>query len=630
MVYGTSGGLRMDLKIFVWCKMNFIFVLVNLAINVLGCNGQIVENYLNLINTETTRALQGSLPKNSFSYIPAREEIFNAGIYDYIIVGAGSAGAVIASRLSEDPNISVLLIEAGGYPTDFTDIPKYMYYLQGREFDWGFESTPQKTTCLGMVDQICPIPRGKGLGGGSLINGMMYVRGNKKDFDDWYMSGNFGWNYAEVLRLFKKSENFVPISNSSYHGRGGPLDVNYAGPNSRYLNVFLRANAEMGRKIVDYNGEHQLGAAQIQFTINNGRRESTYKAFLQDNLNRKNLKILTHSLVTKLLITNNIAYGVRFNSAGRMYNVKSRREVILSAGAIGSPQLLMLSGIGPEEDLSRLGIKVIKNLNVGKDLQDHATFWELLFVTNHTESIPPLKESVVQYLNGYGPLTKPINVEGVAFLNTNVSDRSGQPDIELLAAPVRESPVLLQKIFNYNNDAIQMRPKNLEVDNTFSIAIILLHPKSRGSLKLKSNSPYEYPNIDLNLLSDKNNEDIETMYKGIKLVLDLMDTKAFKEVNAKLTYASMPTCKRYPYLSRDFWYCQLRQLTFHVYHHIGTCKMGSHPWNGAVVNHQLKVFGIQNLRVADASIIPTITSGHTNAVAVMIGEKVSELIKSGQ
>ncbi|KAF5285317.1 hypothetical protein FQA39_LY04416 [Lamprigera yunnana] len=454
-----------------------------------------------------------------------------------------------------------------------------------------------------MIDRRCHIPRGKGLGGSSLTNAMVYARGNKKDFDDWEEHGNAGWNYKEVLRLFKKSENFIPFRNDNYHGRDGLLDVNYATPNSRFLQAFLEGNVELGRPIVDYNAENQLGVGQIQFTIKNGRRHSTSKAFLSNTNMRSNLKVLTNSLVTKVLIKSKKACGVAFTNSKNKYTAKASKEVILSAGTIGSPQLLMLSGIGPKEDLTQFGIKVVKDLKVGKYLKDHAIFWGLRFITNYTESDIPLAESVQQYLRGYGPLTKPFNLEGLAFLNTNSSDRSGQPDVQFLMTPLSEPPNLFQKSFNYKSESLMTLLNNYDAHKGFFVGIILLHPKSTGYVKLKSRSPYDFPVINNNYLSDKNNEDIETMYKGIQSALKLTTTIAFKKINAAALIPVLDACKEYSDFSKSYWYCVLKYLTADLYHPIGTCKMGNSEDDGSIVNNELKVYGIRNLRVADARMV---------------------------
>ncbi|KAK5644051.1 hypothetical protein RI129_007896 [Pyrocoelia pectoralis] len=598
-----------------------------LLTSVVFCSNDEVDFYVKLIEEETGRAYT-ALPTDSSGYQPKYESMSYFGNFDYIIVGAGSAGAVVANRLSEDLDRSVLLIEAGGYETDFTDIPLMNEYTKGLEFNWNYNTTPQTTACLGMLDKECPYPVGKGLGGTSIINALMYVRGNQKDFNNWYQQGNPGWAYDDVLPYFIKSESSHVNGDRGYHGYDGYLNVEYHKPSSPELAAFLQANIDLGRKIIDYNGKEQLGVAQTQHNTKNGKRHSTGRAFIDPVKHRPNLKILTHRLVTKILIDKNRkAYGVLFSGNGKLYSATVTREIIVSAGSIASPQLLMLSGIGPRAHLVSKSIPVIQSLSVGENFQDHATYFALNFITNYTEPHKSLEQNVVDYLNSSGPFTIPGNSQGLGFFRTKLSKTPNYPDIELIMNPSNSTGNSVQRVYHYNDEVINTIYKDINPSQTFSLIVILLHPKSRGTIKLKSNSPYEYPLIDPKFFSDPGNEDLETMYQGIKLALEIVDTEPFKKLGAKLMYAPLPACKRHWYLSRKFWYCQIRQLTSHIYHPIGTCKMGPNPFSGAVVDHELKVHGVDNLRVADASIIPEATSGHTNAVAIMIGEKVSDLIK---
>ncbi|KAF5308862.1 hypothetical protein FQR65_LT00562 [Abscondita terminalis] len=584
-------------------------------------NEDLVEYYESLIQKEQARALVYNRPQNAYSYIPNSSTILDFGSYDYIIVGAGSTGATIANRLSEIRNRTVLILEAGEHGNDFTDIPSLAMYLQGLEYNWAFNTTQQSHSCLGMINKQCPYPRGKGLGGSSLINAMMYVRGNKEDYDEWYKQGNPGWSFKEVLPLFKKSENFIPQLNNSFHGKGGLLDVEYAGPNSKFLDAFIDANNELGRKLVDYNAEKQIGVSPTQFTTSHGRRDSTAKAFLQPASNRTNLNISTNSLAIKIVIENATATGVIFSKNQQLYYAKAVREVISSAGSIGSPQLLMLSGLGKSTHLKEFGIPTIRKLKVGENFQDHPIYWGLQFSTNYTNPQLSLKKSIRQYLNGYGPLTIGGNSEGVAFMSIN--SRSSRPDIEHFIIPSQQISDITQRAFLYNDETLHAL-KNPNFENSFTITVILLRPKSRGRVTLKSASPFEYPLIEANYYTDKDNEDLHKMYKGIQFALELTETKAFKKINATLRHIHLPACKNYTYLSKGFWYCQLKQLTLQIYHPLGTCKMGK--TSNDVVNHNLQVHGIKNLRVADASVVPVSISGHTNAVSIMIGEKLGELL----
>ncbi|KAF2894190.1 hypothetical protein ILUMI_11980 [Ignelater luminosus] len=565
--------------------------------------------------------------KKSYEYRPINENVTDFGTYDYIVVGAGAAGAVIASRLSEDSNLKILLLEAGSHEDSFTDIPSNMLYSQGLRFNWNYKSVPQTTCCLGMVNNECPYPRGKVLGGSSVLNALMYVRGNKKDFDAWEKAGNSGWGYKDVLPYFKKSENSQINGDAGYHSEGGPLNVEYyRGPYSPIYQAFIDSNIELGRKIVDYNGKQQLGVAITQFNNINGRRDSTAKAFLSLSSSRRNLKIQTNSLATKILIDERrkIAYGVQFSHSKQLFAAKVSKEVILS------PQLLMLSGIGPAKHLDKLKIPLIKDLSVGKNFQDHATYYGLLFSSNYSQPVNTLTKDVENFLQNWGPLINTVNTQALAFLQTKLVKISDVPDIELIMVPpLTKSPLrnFIQKAFHYTHETYNAIWAKLPRKSAFTVYLVLLHPKSRGILKLRSSDPYDYPLINLRFLSDPNNEDIERIYEGIQMTLEIINTTAFKTFEAHLVNVSLPACKIYEYLSKDFWYCHIRQLTMNIYHPIGTCKMGPNPTKGAVVDHDLKVNGIKQLRVADASVIPFTTSGHTSAPTIMIAERLSDMLQ---
>ncbi|KAF5308861.1 hypothetical protein FQR65_LT00561 [Abscondita terminalis] len=423
-------------------------------------NEDLVEYYERLINREQARALIYDRPQNAYSYMPNSSRILDVGVYDYIIVGAGSAGSVIANRLSENQNRNILVLEAREHGNDFTDIPLYTLHLEGLEYNWAFNTTPQFHSCLGMINRQCPYPRGKGLGDSSLINAMMYVRGNKKDYDKWYAQGNPEWSFKEVLPLFKKFENFVPHLTNSFHAKD--------------------ANNELGRKLVDYNAEKQIAVSPTQFTTSHGRRDSTAKAFLDPANNRTNLNISSNSLAIKIIIENTTAIGVIFSKNQQLYFTKAAREVISSAGSIGSPQLLMLSGLGKSTHLKGFGISTIKELEIEK--------------------------SIRQYLKGYGPLTIGANVEGLTFISSN--QRSSRPDIKHFIIPSSFAPDITQRVFQYNDETLNVL-KNQNSASSFTIPVVLLHPKSSGRVRLKSVSPFEYPLIEANYYTDKDNEDLQ-------------------------------------------------------------------------------------------------------------------------
>jgi choline dehydrogenase-like flavoprotein len=345
--------------------------------------------------------------------------------------------------------------------------------------------------------------------------------------------------------------------------------------------------------------------------------------------NRKNLEILTESYVTKIVINNEdrSVTGVEFSHNKRKYFVEITKEVILSAGAFGSPQILMLSGIGPKEHLEELGIQVFKDLQVGSTLRDNTAFYGINFGTNYTEPVKPLRDYVNEYLKGMGPLTVPGSNQGVGFYESSYTNGTGIPDIELMLIPANATSELSQRSFGLTDETYEDLWKYINVPQTFIIYVIGLHMQSVGTVRLKSKNPYDYPLINPNFLSDPENRDINTLYEGIQLVLKLAETNAFKSMNAKLQGGPLRACKKYTYLSKEYWYCALRQLTVNLYHPLGTCPMGTDPQKGAVVNSELKVFGIKNLRVADASVFPLALAGHPNAPTVMVGEQLGDLIK---
>ncbi|KAK5644046.1 hypothetical protein RI129_007891 [Pyrocoelia pectoralis] len=553
---------------------------------------------------------------------------FYYGTYDHIIVGAGSAGAVIANRLSEDKWRRVLLLEAGGNSSILSEIPGMMQYVVGLEENWNYFSVPVSTSCLGMKGQQCVIPRGKGLGGSSTINGLMFTRGNKRDYDRWAAQGNYGWSYKDVLPYFKKSENFVGPT-SDYRGKDGHLNIEVTRSNLQ-TDVFFEANRELGRKeLVDYNGKNQIGFGRTQLNTLRGRRHSTSKAFLLPILNRSNLEILTNSFVIKILISGKKrAFGVLFSKNGKLYVAKSREDIVISAGVINSPQLLMLSGIGPKDHLEELDVHVVQDLPVGKHIEDHIGYTYLEFFTNFTVPEQSTEELLQGFLNWDGSLSNPFNVQGMVFSATKFSTEPDYPDIEFVTTPSINSLDVTDTFWNLNQESINAVRRIDEPNRTVTYHVIGLHPKSRGFLRLKSADPFEYPLINLNLLSDEGNEDIELMYQGIQMMLELLNTEALKRIDVKLKDSTHPACKSLEYLSRDYWYCQLRYLATSLFHPIATCKMGPHPKRGAVVSPELKVFGITNLRVADASVMPLGISGHTNAPTIMIGEKAADLIRN--
>lgn len=533
-------------------------------------------------------------------------------LYDYIIIGAGSAGCVLANRLSENSANKVLLIEAGGPDSKMEiNIPGAYSKLNNTEVDWSFWTEP----CEAVDNRKLFIPRGKVLGGCSATNAMAYVRGNKKDYDDWAAQGNEGWDYMSVLPYFKKSENNQNFDNE-FHGTDGPLFVSHASSHTPVAAAFVEACGQKGiAPNEDYNGAEQLGASLIQFTIKNNQRHSTANAFLKPILKRKNLIVLTHTYVKRILFESGIAVGVEVkNKNGQTEIHNCNKEVIVSAGAIQSPQILLLSGIGDTNELSKHGIITVKHLpGVGKNLQDHV--WSgasaLANVPTGNELLKPFKMAMAglqHILFKKGPLSNsPLEANAFLKLEEDGSFGDGQPNIQFHFVPLTIKPDYSTDIYNIDT---------YPTYSGFSIMSIVLHPKSRGQVKLKSSNPAEPPSIHLNPLSDSADRDI--LVKGLKKAIEVIHSpalEAYKDGEMILPVAPVTDKIINEHINKS-----LETL----YHPVGTCKMGNDAQ--AVVNHELKVHGIANLRVIDASIMPTIVSGNTNAAAIMIAEKGADLI----
>lgn len=479
-----------------------------------------------------------------------------------------------------------------------------------------------------MKDLKCFVPRGKGVGGSTLINGFTFSRGNSRDYDRWAEEINDPqWNYSNLLRFFKKAENFtrtnfyVPID-ADYHGYDGPLPITQCTPRQDVSTAIIKGCEELDYNRTDYNGKNQMGAAVIQSNARNGRRFDHAMAYLNPINYRKNLKILDKSYVIKIKISKrNKVEGVIFTRENKTYIARQRKEVILSAGAISSPQILMLSGIGPQKHLSDLGIRVRKNLPVGKSLLDHVT--TLFIFSSNISSTQSTEQSVRDFLKGDGPLTRPQSFDGFGWLKTTVEQIDNYPDLEVLFSNISGSRVS-QRFYGWTDETFNAI--DVKVPNPLAIVFNFLNTKSIGTLKLKSANPFDYPLIDANILSDPDDHDIESLYQGWLLLQNLTRTEPFRKMNVQLAYNTFPGCNHTQPMSKEFWYCYLRRVTFIGSHQMGTCRIGLTPETG-VVNSNLTVFGINGLRVADASVIGVVVRAHTNAPATLVGEKAADIIK---
>ncbi|KPJ11152.1 Glucose dehydrogenase [acceptor] [Papilio machaon] len=558
--------------------------------------------------------------------------------YDYIIVGAGTSGSVLAARLTEGkPKATVLLLEAGKPEMLLSDIPALAPYIKLTHYVWPYTMEHQPGVCLGSEEQRCYSPQGKAVGGSSVVNDMIYSRGRPQDWDRIAADGNYGWSYDEILPYYKKSERceLRKYKNATYSGRDGELTVENVPFRTGLVEAFLAAGRLHGNPTIDYNAPDQLGFGYVQTTQNRGHRLSAAKAFLHPHKRRKNLHILTDAKVTKVVIEPQTkrAYAVEYLKNHIKHTARCRREIILAAGSVGSPQLLMLSGIGPKEKLDVLGIPVISDLRVGKSLYDHIAFPGIVFKLNsNNASLQELKvatlPNLMQWLQfGDGLMTTPGLVEAVGFIKTSHSD--GQlPDVELLnlgGSIVSDNGGAFRKSLKISDKTYVTAFSGLHGCDTWSAVPILLHPKSKGYLELRDNNPFSHPKLYGNYFTDP--QDMETMKEAVKYVIKLGESEPFKKYGAQLYLPPYPNCQNHGPGSDLYWECAIRTMVVSLHHHVGACKMGPPNDPEAIVDPELRVYGVDGLRVVDLSVLPHTISGHMTAPALMIGEKAADMIK---
>ncbi|XP_050539436.1 glucose dehydrogenase [FAD, quinone]-like [Daktulosphaira vitifoliae] len=555
--------------------------------------------------------------------------------YDFIVIGAGSAGAVVASRLSEINGWGVLLIEAGQKATHMMDIPSLAIHLQTTDVNWKYSTIPMNNSCLSLDERRCKIPRGKVMGGSSVLNFMIYNRGNRRDYDNWAAMGNEGWCYDNVLKYFLKSERVNLSQNEEkFHGKKGPLWVSDVKYKSKVAEAFINSASQIGHPIIDVNGEKQIGANYLQVTMKNGRRWSTNSAFLYPASKRKNLHVKKYSTVTKILIdsVSKTAIGVEYVNGHKKYRVYARKEVIVCGGAINSPQLLMLSGIGPEAHLKEKGIPVLSNLPVGENLMDHISLGGLFIIINETISMKlnRLLEDpyfIYNYTTGDGGAASLAGgTEALAFFDTQrLNDLNGYPNLELLFSTAFTAADGVHRLFGLRTDIFDRVYYPIKDKDSFIVFPMVMRPKSKGRIWLRDTNPFHHPFIDPNYFSNK--ADLDVIVAGVRIVQRMLKTDAMRKLDAQILTTPLPGCTKYVFDSNAYWKCAARQISYSMYHLSGTCKMGPVGDPTAVVDPRLRVHGIKHLRVIDASIMPEIPVGHTNAPTIMIGEKGADMIK---
>jgi choline dehydrogenase len=526
-----------------------------------------------------------------------------ASEFDYVIVGAGSAGCVLANRLSADGKHSVLLLEAGPKDTNiWIHVPLgYGKLFKEKTVNWMYQTEPEPELGGRQVFQ----PRGKVLGGSSSINGLLYVRGQHEDYDRWRQRGNSGWGYDDVLPYFRKAEN-QQRGGDKYHGVGGPLPVSDLGHPDPLSAAFIDAAAETGLPVnPDFNGATQEGAGFFQTTTQRGRRASTAYSYLRPARSRGNLRVETSALAQRILFEGRRARAVEYRQGGVLRTASARKEILVSGGAYNSPQLLQLSGVGPAELLKQHGIDVVLDApGVGNDLQDHLQVRLVMRCAQRITLNDILNHPVRRILAGAryaafrkGPLTIAAGTSG-AFFKTN--PRLASPDVQIHFLP-------------FSTDKMG---EKLHAFSGFSASVCQLRPESRGSLRIKSADPAAAPEIRINYLATET--DRTAFVEGIKILRRILAAPALKPYVAGEVEPGPKITSDEDILN----FCRQRGST--VYHPTSTCRMGNDTL--AVVDQRLRVRGIEGLRVVDASVMPDLMSGNTNAPTIMIAEKASDMI----
>jgi len=528
--------------------------------------------------------------------------------FDYIIVGGGSAGCVLANRLTENGKFTVCLLEAGSDNNSMlVKTPgAFSAFMFLKKFNWSFDAKPRKDIRNG--DPLF-VPRGRGLGGSSATNAMLYIRGQKQDYDHWAELGNDGWSFDDILPYFKKSET-NSRGESELHGGDGPLQVTDRPAFYEISKRYIEASQQAGFKVTDdFNGSDQEGVGYYQCTIKDGKRCSAAHAYLLPVMSRPNLTVLTHAQVSKVLLEDKQAYGVDVYVKGEKRTLTATKEVILSGGSIASPQLLMLSGIGDKSELTQHGIDCVHELKgVGKNLREHVDACVLIKskkTDGFTLSVTGLLKMVpdaMKYLTGKkGKLANSI-LEAGGFIKSN--DNENRPDIQLHMLPL---------LYDDNG-----RDLKLLSQHGFSCHVCVLRPESTGTVSLKSARYQDAPEIDFNLFSDKEGKDKTVLINGMRQLRKILTAPALAQHYENEVHPGNA------FETDEQIFAKAKERIGTVFHPVGTCKMGNDEM--AVVDNQLKVHGIDKLRVIDASIMPTLTSGNTNAPTMAIAEKIADMM----
>ncbi|XP_015365792.1 PREDICTED: glucose dehydrogenase [FAD, quinone]-like isoform X3 [Diuraphis noxia] len=540
---------------------------------------------------------------------------------DFIVVGGGVSGPVVAGRLSENSSWTVILFESGPEQPAAIDIPALLSSAIATKYDWQYSTTPQKHACLA-YGGICGWPRGRLLGGTASLSGSMYSRGHRNIYDGWLRDGNVGWGYDDVLPFFKMSENNKDYK-TEIHGTRGPIPVQKPTEILSISRTLIEAGRELGYSEIDMSDPDPMGFSIAQLMINKAKtRVTTPTAYLRPHLNiRSNLRVKTNCHVTRLLFAadRRSVQGVEYvDSANRTRRMMARKEVILSAGVIGSPHLLMLSGIGPAEDLRPLGVPVVQDLRVGHNLQHHVAS-KLSFQLNVMHDRLLTYETIGQYLkNRSGPLSTTGALQTSAFLRSDQAGPTDPADLQFFFDGYSPNCAYAQPVYGGCTAASTPVRMNIRPANVM--------PRSRGTIRLMSANPFVRPRIDPNYLAAET--DVEVLVWGLRKAYELVHTKALQQLGATVDRSPVKYCKGFTFATDPYWRCLVRYHTQGENHHAGTCKMGPASDPSAVVDSELRVHRVRGLRVVDSSVFPTQPNCNPIAPAVMVAEKAANFIKN--
>ncbi|XP_076638656.1 glucose dehydrogenase [FAD, quinone] [Colletes latitarsis] len=538
--------------------------------------------------------------------------------YDFIVVGAGAAGPVVAARLTEITNWKVLLCEAGPDEPAGAEIPSNLQLYLGGELDWKYHTTNESFACRS-TNGSCYWPRGKNFGGNTVHHGMAYHRGHAKDFHRWVKQGNKGWSWQEVLRYYKKSEDNTEIGrvSSEYHSTGGPMTVQRFPWQPSFTKHIMKAAVEAGFGLTeDMVGKNLTGFTVAQTMSKDGVRLSVPSAFIRPVAHRKNLHVCLNCMVTKILTKAKVATGIEMFMNGKKYSVNAKREVIVSAGTINSPQLLLLSGIGPKKHLKSVKVPVVHDLpGVGENLHNHQSFGVDFTVNEAYKSLLNVDTAIKYLYNQTGPLSGTGLAQVTGLLASEYTTKD-DPDTQIFFAGYQAICTPKESVADLST-----------YDNKMSVRFssVNVQPSSRGRLTLRNNNPFNHPIIWSNDIGTE--KDLNIIYFGLKSIFKLANTTTMKEIGLTRVDKTIPECIEHGEDTEAYWKCAIRWNTRPENHQSGSCKMGPSSDRMAVVDRKLRVHGIKGLRVADASIMPQVVSGNPAAAITMIGERAADFIK---